>query len=188
MKLGCTIRFETARKALESVWRILDITNESVAANAGLVPNVDYIVGSGVGLFHESDDFYDAVKNATEPLYVYNSKNDTFRYVYLAKQLADESIGCDVGVGYIHQIPINEDANPTTKLETNDITAKLSSTVETQPQVDIKVSQLQSPRAPTIQTNLPTISTPPVHPSPNLNAIMELMDDEKKHIEILKPN
>lgn len=170
MKLGCTIRYETARKAIESVWRILEVLKESQADIAGLRPNNDYIVGSGISLFHESDDFYTFIhSSSSDPLYVYNIIDDTFRYVLLPPKKEGETLGCDIGIGYIHQIPLRSESNPSTKLEMNDVTMKLSN-MEPEKVIE-KATPFASPRITSIMT--------PIQDSPNLVAIKDLMDIEK---------
>eukprot|EP01080_Neovahlkampfia_damariscottae_P011239 gene11239-4059_t len=110
LKLGCTIRYETVQKALECVWHVAEVQTDSPAEKSKLQKESDFIIGIGPYLFHEADDFGTWLsKNTKEPFYVYNSKTDSFRYV-LVERKEDESIGCDICNGLIHQIPTREES------------------------------------------------------------------------------
>ncbi len=49
-------------------------------------------------------------------LLVYNLDTDSFRYVYIELDAA-KSLGMDIGNGYLHQIPVNKQANCITRTE-----------------------------------------------------------------------
>lgn len=110
--LGVSIRFCSFDGACESVWHILDVHPNSPAALAGLIPHTDYILGSD--LMGPDDDIYSVIEAnnlATINLNVYNSETDKCREVSLVPNLewgGEGSIGCDIGYGYLHRIPVRQ--------------------------------------------------------------------------------
>ncbi|XP_065655795.1 Golgi reassembly-stacking protein 2 isoform X2 [Hydra vulgaris] len=109
--LGVSIRFCSFEGAAENVWHILDVHPNSPADLAGLRPHTDYIIGSDTVL-HDVDDFFSLVEqheNKALKLYIYNSETDGCREVTItpnSKWGGEGSIGCGIGYGYLHRIPI----------------------------------------------------------------------------------
>jgi hypothetical protein len=111
--LGVSIRFCSFEKANENVWHILDVQPSSPAALAGLRSNSDYIISSD-SLLTEAEDLFTLIESSENKqlkLYVYNSLMDTVREVLLTPNTAwggEGSLGCGIGYGYLHRIPITE--------------------------------------------------------------------------------
>ncbi|XP_006890708.1 PREDICTED: Golgi reassembly-stacking protein 1 [Elephantulus edwardii] len=109
--LGASVRFCSFRRASEQVWHVLDVEPSSPAARAGLRPYTDYVVGSDQ-LLQESEDFFTLIESHQgQPvkLMVYNSELDFCREVTVIPNAAwggEGSLGCDVGYGYLHRIPV----------------------------------------------------------------------------------
>ncbi|KAI8883436.1 hypothetical protein K501DRAFT_90832, partial [Backusella circina FSU 941] len=112
--IGCSIRFCSFEHAGENVWHVLEVASHSPAEMAGLAPFSDYIIGSPHMTLRNEDDFYGLVEeflNKTLILYVYNSKSDSCREVILVPNHewgGEGSLGCDVGYGYLHRIPMQK--------------------------------------------------------------------------------
>ncbi|CAF0808102.1 unnamed protein product [Rotaria sordida] len=109
--LGLSIRFCTFDKANENVWHVLDVQQHSPAALAGLRSNTDYIIGADT-LLNDAEDLFTLIEsNEGKPLklYVYNSESDMTREITLTPNVGwggEGSLGCGIGYGYLHRIPI----------------------------------------------------------------------------------
>lgn len=109
--LGISIRFCSFEGASENVWHILEVHPGSPADLAGLRPFTDYIIGSDA-IMHECDELYNLVENHEGrclKLYVYNSAEDACREVTItpnSKWGGEGSLGCGIGFGYLHRIPV----------------------------------------------------------------------------------
>ncbi|CAH0406504.1 unnamed protein product [Chilo suppressalis] len=109
--LGVSIRFCSFEGATENVWHVLEVHPSSPAELAGLRPFSDYIIGAD-SVMHESEDFFtliEAHEGRSLKLYVYNVNDDTCREVNITpnhKWGGEGSLGCGVGYGYLHRIPI----------------------------------------------------------------------------------
>lgn len=82
--IGCSIRFCSFERAGENVWHVLDVSPNSPAEMAGIIPYSDYIIGSPHMTLRNEDDFYTLVEEYLgKPLriYLYNSKWDSCREV-----------------------------------------------------------------------------------------------------------
>lgn len=75
--LGAAVRYEPIAGAIDHVHRVLEVLPGSPAAEAGLVPNTDYIVGTPAEVFRSESEFYKLVcVLLTLPfLFIYSSKN-----------------------------------------------------------------------------------------------------------------
>lgn len=110
--LGVSIRYCSFEGANENVWHVLDVQPKSPADVAGLVPHSDFIIGSD-SVLNGKDDFYDLIESSDGQqvrLYVYNTDLDSCREVKLTPNSSwggDGLLGCDIGYGYLHRIPIN---------------------------------------------------------------------------------
>ncbi|TIA68700.1 hypothetical protein E3P91_03964 [Wallemia ichthyophaga] len=117
--LGLTLRACDANRAmssaLDNVWHILEVITGSPAESAGLVPYGDWVIGWPGGVLRQENDFYDLVEMHTDKplrLYVYSFDFDTLREVVLVpnRQWGGEGLlGCGVGFGLLHQIPVKQD-------------------------------------------------------------------------------
>ncbi|OQR69347.1 hypothetical protein BIW11_12318, partial [Tropilaelaps mercedesae] len=112
--LGVSIRFCSFEGANEIVWHVLDVTSSSPADLAGLRSNTDFIIGAD-SILHEPEDLFtliDAHEGRALKLYVYNSDTDACREVVITPQRGwggEGSLGCGIGYGLLHRIPIRED-------------------------------------------------------------------------------
>lgn len=120
--LGVSIRFCSFEGANENVWHVLDVQPNSPADIAGLRSNTDYIIGAD-SILHEAEDFFTLIEGQEgKPLkfYVYNVETDGCREVTITPNSnwgGDGSLGCGIGYGYLHRIPIRDDSeklNPAT--------------------------------------------------------------------------
>ncbi|KAI9305436.1 GRASP55/65 PDZ-like domain-containing protein [Cunninghamella echinulata] len=115
--LGCSLRYCTYERAGEYVWHILDVSSNSPAEMAGIIPHTDYIIGSPQAVLKGDDDFYNLVEdNLGKPLrlYVYNTEWDSCREVVIVPNHdwgGTGSLGCDVGFGLLHKIPRKKHSN-----------------------------------------------------------------------------
>ncbi|XP_045712472.1 Golgi reassembly-stacking protein 1 [Phyllostomus hastatus] len=109
--LGASVRFCSFHRANEHVWHVLDVEPSSPASLAGLRPYTDYVIGSDQ-LLQESEDFFTLIESHEgKPLklMVYNSETDSCREVSVTPNAAwggEGSLGCGIGYGYLHRIPI----------------------------------------------------------------------------------
>lgn len=109
--LGVSIRFCSFEGANENVWHILEVHPSSPAEEAGLIPFTDYIIGAD-SILHESEDLFTLIESHEgRPLkmYVYNTDLDRCREVTITpntKWGGEGSLGCGIGYGYLHRIPI----------------------------------------------------------------------------------
>nr|CAD7448500.1 unnamed protein product [Timema bartmani] len=88
-----------------------EVHPSSPAEMAGLRPFNDYIIGAD-SVLHESEDLFtliEAHEGRPLKLYVYNTGEDTCREVTITPNTSwggDGSLGCGIGYGYLHRIPI----------------------------------------------------------------------------------
>ena len=112
--LGVSIRFCSFEGANENVWHILDVSAGSPAELAGLRKYSDYIIGAD-SILHESEDLFsliEAHEGRPLKLYIYNTETDHCREVTITPNGAwggEGSLGCGIGYGYLHRIPIGDD-------------------------------------------------------------------------------
>jgi len=112
--LGVSIRFCSFEGANENVWHILDVSPNSPAELAGLRQFSDYIIGAD-SVLHESEDLFSLIEaHEARPLklYVYNTETDHCREVTITPNGAwggEGSLGCGIGYGYLHRIPVEEE-------------------------------------------------------------------------------
>lgn len=129
--LGVSIRFCSFDRANENIWHILDVQPNSPASLAGLRSNSDYIIGSDSHLTEPEDLFtlIESSENKQLKLYVYNFDLDTVREVLLTPNSAwggEGSLGCGIGYGYLHRIPIKEEKDGVTATKVDLSTLKSS--------------------------------------------------------------
>lgn len=109
--LGISIRFCSFEVAKENVWHILEVHPNSPASLAGLRPFSDYIIGSD-SILHESEDLFNLIENhdgVNLKLYVYNFEEDSCREVTITPNShwgGEGLVGCGIGYGYLHRIPV----------------------------------------------------------------------------------
>lgn len=88
-----------------------EVHPSSPAEQAGLRAFTDYIIGADA-IRHEGDDLFTLIEThegQTLKMYVYNIDDDACREVTLkpnSKWGGEGSLGCGIGYGYLHRIPI----------------------------------------------------------------------------------
>lgn len=144
--LGVSIRFCSFEGANENVWHILEVHPSSPAEAAGLRSFTDYIIGAD-SILHESEDLFTLIEShEARPLkmYVYNTDDDTCREVTIkpdSKWGGEGSLGCGIGYGYLHRIPIRilpDDRKPLLRIP--DPPSKTEPPVFSQQQIDPSIS------------------------------------------------
>lgn len=116
--LGVSIRFCSFEGANENVWHILEVHPSSPAELAGLRSFSDYIIGAD-SILHESEDLFSLIETHEGKqlkMYVYNADEDSCRELIITPNLrwgGEGSLGCGIGFGYLHRIPIRMVAPPT---------------------------------------------------------------------------
>ena len=89
----------------------------SPAALAGLRSHTDYIIGADT-LLNDAEDLFTLIEtNEGKPLklYVYTSESDMTREITLTPNTGwggEGSLGCGIGYGYLHRIPIRTTSGP----------------------------------------------------------------------------
>lgn len=117
--LGVSIRFCSFEGANENVWHILEVHPGSPAELAGLSSFNDYIIGAD-SVLQENEDLYaliEAHEARNLKLFVYNSVTDSCREVTItpnSKWGGEGSVGCGIGFGYLHRIPVRLNVATTT--------------------------------------------------------------------------
>ncbi|XP_051154875.1 Golgi reassembly-stacking protein 2 [Leptopilina boulardi] len=176
--LGVSIRFCSFEGANENIWHVLEVHPSSPAELAGLQSFTDYIIGAD-SILHESEDLFSLIEgyeSRSLKLYVYNTDLDSCREVTIIpnnKWGGEGSLGCGIGYGYLHRIPIRSitetkpmnsyvanQANVVTTQVTNPIMSQVSanvgSTSVTIPTgFTIPTSFVQTPQASTIVSTEP---------------------------------
>ena len=159
--LGVSIRFCSFEGANENVWHILDVNPKSPAEQAGLRSFSDYIIGAD-SILHESEDLFsliEAHEGRPLKLYIYNTETDHCREVSITPNGAwggDGSLGCGIGYGYLHRIPIGDDF---TKAPEN---IKPTVATVTNPVSGLAAVPMLNPATP---AGYPTPSTPMLNPA-----------------------
>ncbi|KAL7292997.1 hypothetical protein TKK_0013446 [Trichogramma kaykai] len=171
--LGVSIRFCSFEGANENVWHVLEVHPNSPAELAGLKPFNDYIIGAD-SILHESEDLFSLIEShESRPLklYIYNTDDDTCREVVITpnNQWGGEgSLGCGIGYGYLHRIPIRNSDHKTHNVPMSTpqgITPNVSATTS-KLAPNVQTPNVQAPNVPQ-QLNLPNYSIPSIDPSVN---------------------
>jgi hypothetical protein len=109
--LGVTIRMDNYMVAEENLLRILDVKPGSPAAKAGLVPNVNYLLGTTMESFENEEVLGDVLYENEDQIlevYVYDTTSDVVRVATLLPSLkwgGGGLLGAEVGKGYLHRLP-----------------------------------------------------------------------------------
>jgi hypothetical protein len=105
--LGVTVRFDTFEKAEEHLVHVVEVLANSPAAEAGLIVNEDYVLGTAEICFYDCDDFFEEVslhENQHLMIYVYNVLRDEVRQVELRpRSWAGDGI---LGPSLSHPLPL----------------------------------------------------------------------------------
>ena len=115
--LGITIRFDNYENSLSEVIHVLSCAANSPAAQAGLRDGTDYLLGTSDQVFHDEEELAETCSMYVERpmgVYVYNSEDERVRQVTLTpsyKWGGEGLLGCDIGSGYLHQLPERQHAD-----------------------------------------------------------------------------
>ena len=106
--IGVSIRFCSFENVSENIWHILEVYSNSPAEKAGLCSDTDYIIGYEM-MEEEFDTFIEQNNRREVKLFVYNVASDRCRDISIVPDQnwgGEGSLGCGVGTGYLHRIPI----------------------------------------------------------------------------------
>ncbi|MCJ1317303.1 hypothetical protein MMC15_002626 [Xylographa vitiligo] len=173
--LGITLQW-TPLATTDDVWHVLDIIPDSPADSAGLLPFGDYIIGTPEGIVHGESGLGELVEDyLSRPLrlYVYNHEYAVTRLITITPSRSwggSGALGCVLGFGALHRLPLPLTEPPAAPGETLFETARLSG--------DVARSLAASPSHPPPSSYSPTPSSdllvpssmtipPPVPTSPN---------------------
>eukprot|EP01083_Nonionella_stella_P124804 377095_1 len=108
--LGMVVLFEALEEIDSKCLRVMRIAKNSPAAQAGLLPEADYLLGT---FQHPFNDYYslekvlDLNRGRDVDIYVFNSTSSSVRKVVLPVT-EDAGIGCEVSHGCLHRIPTGD--------------------------------------------------------------------------------
>lgn len=129
--LGLSLQW-TPLFSTEDVWHILDVTPNSPADAAGLLPYGDYIVGTPEGNVHGEAGLGELVEDYLSRslrLYVYNHEYAVTRLVTITPSRSwggTGALGCVLGFGALHRLPAPLNEPPAGPGETLFETARFS--------------------------------------------------------------
>ncbi|GAB0096956.1 Golgi reassembly-stacking protein 2 [Sergentomyia squamirostris] len=168
--LGVSIRFCSFEGVNENVWHILEVHPSSPAEEAGLRSFSDYIIGAD-SVLHESEDLFTLIESHEgRPLkmYVYNTDDDACREVTIkphSKWGGEGSLGCGIGYGYLHRIPVRtlpEEKKPLFRMPINveKITTTPAVTTDSPPLIALGSSTPEPtiPFVPPLTNTFPNVS------------------------------
>ena len=96
---------------MSEVIHLLSVEDESPAALAGLRANSDYLLGTADAVFHDEVELAETFsRNIDHPVevFVYSSETEAVRRTTVTPSYSwggDGLLGCDIGSGFLHQIP-----------------------------------------------------------------------------------
>lgn len=108
--VGASIRYCKVTEVNDRVWHVIDVSFESPAHRAGLIPQKDWIIGSPDIALNSSDDFYHLmIHNQKKPvrLLVFNIDQEAVREAVVIPDFdwgGQGCLGCDVASGALHRI------------------------------------------------------------------------------------
>lgn len=184
--LGISIRFCSFEGANENVWHILQVHPSSPAEAAGMRPFTDYIIGADSAMY-ESEDLFTLIEShegRALKLFVYNVNDDSCREVTITPNNnwgGEGSLGCGIGYGYLHRIPIRQSLEQQTGQGLSPTAALLQPSAPQTPQQIQLLQQKQFPQTQTVVSGVQnmTINDNPV---PNAPQIMPINVSEPQHI------
>eukprot|EP00871_Galdieria_phlegrea_P004798 jgi/Galph1/5319/GphlegSOOS_G3999.1 len=111
--LGVIVRYESLFQACEFVWHVITVIPNSTADEAGLVPDMDYIVGTPSVAFRSFDTLLQLVRDAAYlqhdlDLMVWSAATGRVRIVHVEPDVTVDGtpfLGCEVAKGILHGIP-----------------------------------------------------------------------------------
>ncbi|EPX74449.1 GRASP protein [Schizosaccharomyces octosporus yFS286] len=117
-KLGMTLQWASIHSAIDAVWHILNVIENSPIALAKVIPYQDYIVGTPEGMMTGEKALADLIEthlNRPLRLYIYNQYQDNTRQITIVPKRnwgGDGAIGCGVGHGALHRLPASLSGPP----------------------------------------------------------------------------
>lgn len=170
--LGVSIRFCSFEGSNENVWHVLEVHPSSPAEMAGLRPFTDYIIAADAVL-HESEDLFTLIEaHESQPLklYVYNTEDDSCREVVITPKNSwggEGSLGCGIGYGYLHRIPIRNAQSYKSNKPSNSYVSNIKSTIPSQTTTHATTYTTTHTGGSNMVTNIPPgFSIPPNYISP----------------------
>ncbi|ORM40602.1 Golgi reassembly-stacking protein 1 [Babesia sp. Xinjiang] len=109
--LGLSVRFAEFT-AMDEGAHVINVQDGSPAMKAGLTPITDYLLGTNLQLFVDSDCVRVHVGEHVDEdvtLYVYNTITESIRKTIITPRRGwggKGTLGCDLANGYIHRIPL----------------------------------------------------------------------------------
>lgn len=190
--LGVSIRFCSFEGSNEIVWHVLEVHPNSPALIAGLQPFTDYIVGAD-SVLHESEDLYTLVEShegRSLKLYVYNCEDDSCREVTIIPNRSwggEGFLGCGIGYGYLHRIPVRGTNPPTTTITHTHTHSGMNppiihpeEPVEKKESIDVPSSNIIEPKADetVAEVKNESIDVPNVNPVPTMPSQLPVVPNE----------
>ena len=129
--LGLTLQWNPI-STTHDVWHILEVSPNSPADMAGLLPYGDYIVGTPEGIVHGESGLGELVEDYLSRslrLYVYNHEYSVTRLVSITPSRnwgGNGALGCVLGFGALHRLPAPLNEPPAAPGETIFETARFS--------------------------------------------------------------
>ncbi|KAI8965807.1 GRASP55/65 PDZ-like domain-containing protein [Daldinia sp. FL1419] len=108
--LGLSLQW-TPLTVASTVWHVLDVSPNSPADQAGLIPYSDYILGTPDGVLHGEGGLGELVDDYVERplrLWVYNNEYNVTRELEIVPSRAwggEGALGCVLGYGALHRLP-----------------------------------------------------------------------------------
>ncbi|GJQ09474.1 hypothetical protein GpartN1_g1265.t1 [Galdieria partita] len=111
--LGVIVRYESLFEAAEYTWHVMSVVPNSPADEVGLMPQLDYIVGTPSVAFRSYDTLpqlvYDAahLQNSLD-LMVWSQATGKVRIISVEPEITEEGtplLGCELAKGLLHQLP-----------------------------------------------------------------------------------
>mmetsp|Transcript_1278 Transcript_1278/g.2806 ORF Transcript_1278/g.2806 Transcript_1278/m.2806 type:complete len:455 (+) Transcript_1278:91-1455(+) len=109
--LGAVVRYDSLSNVDNQGIRVLEVFANSPAADAGLLPFQDYLLGTSEVMFRDMDELSEVVTWSIDKevsLFVYNSNTETIREAKLKPRLnwgGEGVLGADIRTGLLHRIP-----------------------------------------------------------------------------------
>lgn len=149
-----------------------EVHPSSPAEEAGLRSFSDYIIGAD-SVLHESEDLFTLIESHEgRPLkmYVYNTEDDACREVTIkpnTKWGGEGSLGCGIGYGYLHRIPVRmlpEEKKPLFRMPIKAETVASVVTTDTPPLIAASFAPSSTeptiPFVPPLTNTFPNVSGP----------------------------
>jgi len=105
--LGAFVQYENIADHQNQALHVLEVTENSQAAYAGLIAQSDYIICTQESVVRDGEEFSNMIRNGGDfKLLVFNSISEQTRWIVLHAE--GPTIGCQIGTGLLHRIPLRE--------------------------------------------------------------------------------